>query len=226
MFDTIPTSVWLAVTTTSAVLIFLALWLYLWHSHLVRHHNQHIVDLAIFGTRKEQLETEIRQKGKWLDENNGTLSEIRENRQKYARLKDELGEMQAMRIKEEAALAEIRKNSIVLKAVVTSLTRERERMQSQIDALNVRVEETKLDVAETKKTKMMAALRTNKALIDLKTKENELQELSALYDKKYADKPSDDSAGVSSVKVEKNATYGDKDSAQTDVSSEIHISII
>jgi len=227
MFDTIPTSVWLAVTTTSLLLIFLALWLYLWHSHLVRYHEQHIVDTAIFKTRKAQMEAEIRQQRKWLDENKGTLIRIEGQRQEYARLKYKLGEIQETRAKEEATLADIRKKSVVLKSVVTSLIRERERMQDQADALDARIEEAKLGVAEAEKMKMMAVLRTNMALMDLKTKRNELNELTALYDKqKCTGKPSADAENVSSANVEKPFSYGDKDSSQENISSEIHINVI
>jgi len=227
MFDAISSSVWLAVTTTSLVLIFLALWLYLWHHHLVRHHEQHIVDAAVFETRKAQLEAEIRQQRKWLDENKNTLIKIEGQRQEYARLKYKLGEIQETRVKEEATLADIRKKSVVLKSVVTSLIRERERMQDQADVLDARIEEAKLGVAEADKMKMMAVLRTNMALMDLKTKRNELNELTALYDKqKYTGKPSGVAENVSSANVEKRVSYGDKDSVQTDVASEIHINVI
>ncbi len=65
------------------------------------------------------------------------------------------------------------------------------------------------------------------ALIDLKTKQNELHELTALCDKqKDTGKPPEDSESVSSANTEERVTYGDKDSSQTDVSSEIHISVI
>ena len=227
MFDAIPTSVWLAVTTISLVLIFLALWLYLLHSHLVRRHNRYIADVAELETRRAQLESIIRQQRKWLDENKEVVIKIEVQRQKHDQLKGDLGDIQATCAKEEVALADIRRKSVVLKSVVTSLTRERERMQKQFDALNARIEEAKLGAAEAEKMKMMAALRTNMALMDLKAKRNELQELTALYDKqKYTGKPSDDSESVSSANVEKRVSSSDKDSAQTDGSSEIHINVI
>ncbi|MDM8539566.1 hypothetical protein QUF90_00625 [Desulfococcaceae bacterium HSG9] len=227
MFDSIPTSIWLAVTTISSVLIFLALWIYLWHSHLARNHDQHVVDIAIFETRKEQLEAEIKQQRKWLDENKETMIEIEDGRQKHTELKCELEEMQSTHAQEEKTLEEVRKKSGVLKSVVTSLTRERERIQSQVDALNARAEEIKLEVAEADKMKKVTALRTNKALMELKTKQNELKELTALYEKqKYAAKPSNKSESASSANVKKHANYSEKDSAQADVSSEIHISVI
>lgn len=226
MFDTIPTSIWLAVTTTGAVLIFLALWLYLWHSHLVRNHDQHVVDLAIFETRKEQLEAEIKERRKWLDENKDTYVAIEEQRQKRAKLKDELGKMQATRIKEEAILEEIRKKNAVLKSVIKSLTREQERVQARLEALNIKAEEAKLEVAKSEKAKMVAALRANKALMNLKTKQDELKELTELYDKKYAEKPLYDSTDTSPAKMEKRVTDDDQGSNKTDGSSEIHISVI
>jgi len=220
MFDTIPTSVWLAVTTTSLVLIFLALWLYLWHSHLVRRHNRHIVDVAELETHKLRLEAETRQQRKWLDDNKDTFLDIEEQRQKHTRLKSELEEMQA-------DLADVRKKSVVLKTVVGSLVRERERMQDQVDALNTRIEEAKLGVAEADKMKMMAVLRTNMALMDLKTKRNELNELTALYDtQKYTGKQSNKAKSGSSANAKEPIRYGDKDSAQAGVSSEIQINVI
>ncbi len=227
MFDVIPTSVWLAVTTTISVLIFLALWIYLWHSHLIRRHHQFIAEVAELETRKVQLEAEIRQQRKWLDENNETLIEVKGQRQKHAQLKYKLGEIQATLAKEKEILEDFRKKSVVLKTEVTYLTRERERVQEQADALNARIEDAKLGLAEAEKMKMMAVLRTNVALMDLKAKRDELQELTALCDKKkYLGKPSDDSESVSSANAEERVTYGDKDSSQTDVSSEIHISVI
>jgi len=111
--------------------------------------------------------------------------------------------------------------------VVTSLTRERERNQDQLDALNTRIEKAKLGAEEAEKMKMTAALRANMAAMDLKTKQNELHELTELYEKqKYTGKLSDDSENVSSADVEKRVSYGDKDSDPTDVSSEIHINVI
>ncbi len=227
MFDAIPTSVWLAVTTTNSVLFFLALWLYLWHSNLVGRHNQYIGDVAELETRKVQLEAEIKQQYQWLDENKETLLGIERQRQKYAQLKDKLEEMHAVHTKEEEILANVRKKSVTLKSVVTSLTRERERMQDQVDALNNRIEEAKLCVAEAEKMKMMAALRTNMALMDLKTRRNELQELTALYDKeKYTGQLSNDFESDTLANTEKGVSYGDSDSSQADVSSEIHINVI
>lgn len=227
MFDAIPTSVWLAVTTTSSVLIFLALLLYLWHSHLSRHSNQDIDNIAELEARKAQLESIIRQQRKWLDDNKEVVIKIEGQRKKQTRLKEELKEIQAIRAKEEATLADIRKKNAVLKVVVTSLTRERERNQDQLDALNTRIEKAKLGAEEAEKMKMTAALRANMAAMDLKTKQNELHELTELYEKqKYTGKLSDDSENVSSADVEKRVSYGDKDSDPTDVSSEIHINVI
>ncbi len=227
MFDAIPTSVWLAVTTTSSVLIFLALWLYLWHSHLSKHHNRDIDNVAELEAREAQLESDIRLQRKWLDDNKEVMIKIEKQRQKNPQLKGELEEIQATRAKEEATLADIRKKNVVLKAVVTSLTRERKRIQDQVDALNARIEEAKLGAEEAEKMKMTAALRANMAVMDLKTKQKELHELTELYDKqKYTGKPSDDSENVSSADEEKRVSYVDKDSDPTDVSSEIHINVI
>lgn len=222
MFDTISSSVWLAVTTTSLVLIFLGVWLYLWHTQLVRRHNQHITDIADLETRKKQLQAEIDQQCQRLDANQAEVAKIEGQRQKYERLKEEIETLKLTRMREEERLEEVRNKSVVLKSVVGSLTREQERMREQAEALKARIEDARLETAEAEKMKMMVVLRTNMALMDLKTKRDELQALTALHDQhQYKPKP----ALETRKDDKKSRRYNDRDSNQAE-SVDIQIKVV
>ncbi len=222
MFDTISSSVWLAVTTTSVVLIFLGLWLYLWHTQLVRRHDQHITDVADLETRKKQLQAEIDRQRQWLDANQAEMAQIEGQRQKYERLKEEIETLKLTRLREEEQLEEVRNKSVVLKSVLASLNREQERMREQAEALKTRIEDARLETTEAEKMKMMVVLRTNMALMDLKTKRDELRALTALQDQhQYKSKP----ASKNKKSVEKRGRYTDRDSTQAD-SVDIQINVV
>ena len=77
--------------------------------------------------------------------------------------------------------------------------------------------------AEAEKMKRMVMLRTNMALMDLKTKRSELQELTALYDKQQYDPtpPSRDKK-----RSKERIGYGGRDPAPENANQEIHINVI
>lgn len=227
MYNVISSSVWLAVTTTSMVLIFLCLWLYLWHTRLVGRHKQYVIDVAELETRKQQLDIEIKQKRQWMMTNKAAMIDIEAQRERHAQFQKELENMQITCAKEEERLEEIRKKSVVLKSVVASLTRERERLQEKVEALRAQIEDARLETAQAEKLKMMAVLRTNMALMDLKAKRNELQELTALYDKHlYHSRPSDSSPNRTSQS--KQAPHHGQNSSNhaVDDDSDIHIKVL
>ena len=75
-FQYLSASLWIFVTTFSLVIVFLALFIYLWYRSRVKAVGIEVSSVANLAAEKDQLEAEIAQCRKWLENNKEDLHGI------------------------------------------------------------------------------------------------------------------------------------------------------
>jgi len=177
-FQYLSASLWIFVTTFGLVIVLLALFAYLWYRSRVKAVGIEVSSVANLAAEKDQLEAEIAQCRKWLENNKEDLLKLDAERKQQEMLRQELADQQTKVAQEEQKADELRKEATDLQNVVSSLTLDRDRLETEKVDLENKRDAAKKQANTAEQVKVQALIKNKEAQEDLKEKRNEIKELN------------------------------------------------
>jgi len=131
----LPTPIWSLAAGTSLVLVLLTSGMYFYYSKRFRNAIEDYDDIADLAAKKVQLDAEINQCQKWLDENREELLRLDVERQEQERVRQDLANLENQAAQKQQEVDDFRKETNDLQNVVTVLAQDRERLTEEAKIL-------------------------------------------------------------------------------------------
>lgn len=180
MFDVyLPALLWAIITGISLIVVLLALGIYLWYRRRVEAVVSDASKVAELAAKKDQLEAEIEQCRKWLEDNREELLKLDAERRQQELLRQELADHSIKLAQEEQKLAEIRKEATDLQNVVSTLAQDRDRLDGEKATLERKKAEADAGAKVAEELRQKTLIEAEQAQKDLEDKRREMRELNA-----------------------------------------------
>lgn len=131
----LPTPIWAIATGLSLILVMLACGIYLYFHKRFRYAIKDYEDIADLAAEKVQLEAEIKQCMKWLDENKDRLLESDAKIIELNKLEQELARLENQAAQKQQEVDDSRKEANDLQNVVTVLAQDNDRLTEEAKTL-------------------------------------------------------------------------------------------
>ena len=124
-------SIWVIATAISLLLVLLALGIYLWYRNRVQAVIEDASAVADLSAQRDHLEAEIEQCRKYLENNREELLKLEAERIQQEKDRQELANLQTELAQKEQNVNELRREASDLQNVVSSLSKDRDRLESE-----------------------------------------------------------------------------------------------
>jgi len=171
-------SIWSIVTATSLLLVLLALGIYLWYRSRLKAAVEDASAVADLSARKDQLEAEIEQSLKWLENNREELLKRDAERIQQEKDRQELANLQTELAQKEQNVDELRRDASELQNVVSSLSKDRDRLESEKVDFENKKEVAKEKAHTAEQVRVQAVIKAQEAQKELEEKRSELMGLN------------------------------------------------
>ena len=172
------TSIWSIVTAISLLLVLLALGIYLYYQKWLKVAIVPMSSIVDLSARKDQLEAEIEQSLRWLENNREDLLKRDAERIQQEKDRQELVNLQTELAQKEEKANDFRKEASDLQNVVLSLSKDHDRLETEKIDLEKKKDAAKEQAQTAEQVKVQALIKNKEAQEDLKEKRNELMELN------------------------------------------------
>ena len=167
-------SIWSIVTATSLLLVLLALGIYLWYRNRVKAVVEDASAVADLSARKDQLEAEIEQSLRWLENNREELLKRDAERIQQNKDRQELANLETELAQKEQNVDELRRDASELQNVVSSLSKDRGRLESEKVDFENKKEVAKEKAHTAEQVRVQAVIKAQEAQKELEEKRSEL----------------------------------------------------
>ena len=130
-FQYLSASIWAIITAISVLLVLLALGIYLWYQNRLKAVIVTASSAADLAARKDQLEAEIEQSLRWLENNREELLKRDAERIQQEKDRQGLANLQTELAQKEQNVDELRRDASELQNVVSFLSKDRDRLESE-----------------------------------------------------------------------------------------------
>ena len=172
------TSIWSIVTATSLLLVLLTLGIYLWYRSRLKAVVDDASDVANLAAEKEQLEAEKAQSLRYLENNREELLKLEAERMQQEKDRQELASLQTELAQKEQNVNELRREASELQNVVSSLSKDRDRLESEKVDFEKKRDEANGQANAAEEIKVQAHIKAKDAEKELDYKRSELMGLN------------------------------------------------
>jgi hypothetical protein len=203
-------SIWAIVTATSLLLVLLALGIYLWYQNRLKAVIVTASSAADLAARKDQLEAEIEQSLRWLENNKEELLKLDAERTQQEKDRQEIANLQTELAQKEQNVNELRREASDLQNVVSSLSKDRDRLESEKVDFEKKRDEANIQANAAEEIKVQALIKAKDAQKELDEKYSEIRNLNekttdlSLKKDSLAKKISDKETKLNNVQVTLN----------------------
>ncbi|MBL0717531.1 MAG: hypothetical protein JJV89_05730 [Desulfosarcina sp.] len=173
-FQYLPALIWVFITAIVLLLVLLALGFYWWYSSRVKAVIEDASAVADLAARKDQLEAEIEQSLRWLENNKEELLKRDAERKQQENDRQELANLQTELAKTEEKANDFRKEASDLQNVVSSLSKDRDRLEAEKIAFEKKKDEANRQTNAAEEIKVQAIIKAKDAKEELEDKHREL----------------------------------------------------
>ena len=177
-FQYLSASIWAIVTATSLLLVLLALGIYLWYQNRLKAVIVTASSAADLAARKDQLESEIEQSLRWLENNKEELLKLEAERMQQEKDRQELASLQTELAQKEQNVNELRREASELQNVVSSLSKDRDRLESEKVDFEKKRDEANGQANAAEEIKVQSLIKAKDAEKELEDKRRELMGLN------------------------------------------------
>ena len=167
-------SIWSIVTAASLLMVLLAMGIYLWYRNRVKAVVEDASAVADLSARKDQLEAEIEQSLRWLENNREELLKRDAEREQQENDRQELKNLQTDLAQKEQKVDELKREASELQNVVSALSKDRDRLESEIVDFEEKKEIAKEKTHITEQVRVQAAIKAKEAREKLEDKRSKL----------------------------------------------------
>ncbi len=171
-------SIWSIVTATSLLLVLLALGIYLWYRSRLKAVVEDASAVADLSAQKDQLEAEIEQSLRWLENNREELLKRDAERIQQEKDRQEFVNLQTELAQKEQNINELRREASNLQNVVSSLSKDRDRLESEKVDFENKKEVAKEKAHTAEQVRVQAVIKAQEAQKELGEKRSELMGLN------------------------------------------------
>ena len=171
-------SIWAIVTATSLLLVLLALGIYLWYQNRLKAVIVTASSAADLAARKDQLEAEIEQSLRWLENNKEELLKLEAERMQQEKDRQELASLQTELAQKEQNVDKLIREASDLQNVVSSLSKDRDRLESEKVDFEKKRGEANGQANAAEEVKVQALIKAKDAEKELEDKRSELMGLN------------------------------------------------
>ena len=167
-------SIWVIATAISLLLVLLALGIYLWYRNRVQAVIEDASAVADLSAQRDHLEAEIEQCRKYLENNREELLKLEAERIQQEKDRQELANLQTELAQKEQNVNELRREASDLQNVVSSLSKDRDRLESEKIDFENKKEVVKEKAHTAEQVRVQAVIKAQEAQKELEEKRSEL----------------------------------------------------
>ena len=173
-------TLWSTVTAISLLLVLLALGIYLWYRSRLKAVVEDGFAVADLSARKDQLEAEVEQSLRWLENNREELLKRDAERIQQENDRQELGKLQTELAQKEQIVDKLSREASELQNVVSSLSNDRDRLKSEKVDFEKKRDRANEQANAAEKNKVEALIKEKSVKEELDRKYSEIKKLNEI----------------------------------------------
>ncbi len=174
----LPASLWVIITGISLILVIISLGVYFWYRARVDALNNGEKTVASLAAREGILKSEIDQSLKYRDRVQEELLKLENQHQEQLSLEGDLAKLQTKLAQGEQKADELRKEATDLQNVVVTLTKDRDRLETENVDLEKKRDEANEKAKAAEETKVQSFIKNKEARLELEEIRNEIKGLN------------------------------------------------
>ena len=173
-------TLWSTVTAISLLLVLLALGIYLWYRSRLKAVVEDGFAVADLSARKDQLEAEVEQSLRWLENNREELFKRDAERIQQENDRQELGKLQTELAQKEQIVDKLSRGASELQNVVSSLSNDRDRLKSEKIDFEKKRDRANEQANAAEENKVQALIKEKSVKEELDRKYSDIKKLNEI----------------------------------------------